>query len=469
MLFNSIEFAIFLPIVYGLYLIMNHKGQNRMLLIASYVFYSFWSWKFLSLILISTLLDYICGLKIHHAQNESKRKLFLMISVIGNLTILFFFKYFNFFIDNLENIFHSFGWSWRWTFWKIILPIGISFYTFQTMSYTIDIYRKVVKPTKNFFDYALFVAFFPQLLAGPIERAKHLLPQIQKPRIISFKQFCAGCHLILWGLLLKVFVADNLAAIVDPIFSSSAPYDGAMVLLGTYAFAFQLYGDFAGYSFIAIGVARMMGIILVDNFKRPFFSEDITEFWRRWHISLTTWIFDYVLWPLMICFSRSVNSNVSYVLATMLTLVLFGFWHGADWTFGLFGIYFGILNCLYHHFKRLWHRLPIFVKMILTFHIMLPGFLMFRSSSLSQVFQMIYSLFFNFNMLSLTVIMPTSTVFIFYVWIVLAVDGYQWHKKDLDAILKLPILKKVCFYSICFFLLVRFGVHESTRYIYFVF
>jgi len=334
MLFNSIEFAIFLPIVYGLYLFMSHKGQNRMLLLASYIFYSFWDWRFLSLILISTVLDYVCD----QASDMRTRRFYLLISVIGNLSILFFFKYFNFFIDNLEGIFHNFGWPWRWSFWQIVLPVGISFYTFQTLSYTIDMYRQEIKPCRDFLDYALYVAFFPQLLAGPIERAGDLIPQIQRPRKVSLKQFYIGCHFILWGLFLKIFMADNVAAIVDPIFASPAPYNGAVVLLGIYAFVAQLYGDFAGYSFVAVGVAGILGITLTHNFKRPHFSEDIGEFWQRYHITLTSWVRDYVFWPLAKYFSLKMTFKYAAFFALMISVTAFGFWHGANWNFGLFGM-----------------------------------------------------------------------------------------------------------------------------------
>ena len=294
MLFNTLQFAIFFIIVYSLYLLFNHKWQNWMLLVASYIFYGAWDWRFLSLIFISTILDYICGLQIYKSRYLKRKRLFLFFSVFGNLAILGFFKYFNFFATNLQELLKIFGFSIHPHFLHIILPIGISFYTFQTMSYTIDIYRGRMAPTKKFFDLALFVAFFPQLVAGPIERAKHLLPQILVPRKLSLDKFYEGCYLIFWGLFQKVFIADNLAKIVDPVFAGNSPYNGIQVILALYAFAFQILCDFSGYSNIARGLGKCMGFDIMVNFNLPYFSTNPREFWRRWHISLSTWLRDYL-------------------------------------------------------------------------------------------------------------------------------------------------------------------------------
>ncbi|MBW1679002.1 MAG: MBOAT family protein, partial [Deltaproteobacteria bacterium] len=272
MLFNSLEFGVFFFIVYALYLMLGHRWQNRMLLMASYVFYGAWAWRFLSLIFISTILDYLCGIKIYESDSLKRKRFFLFCSIIGNLTILGFFKYFNFFASNLQALLSHFGFSIQPHFLNLILPVGISFYTFQSMSYTIDIYRNQMEPTRNFLDFALFVAFFPQLVAGPIERARRLLPQILAPRKITLDKFYAGCYLIFWGLFQKVFIADNLARIVDPIFAAGPPYNGAMVLIALYGFAFQILCDFAGYSNIARGLGKCLGFDIIVNFNLPYFS-----------------------------------------------------------------------------------------------------------------------------------------------------------------------------------------------------
>jgi D-alanyl-lipoteichoic acid acyltransferase DltB (MBOAT superfamily) len=263
-----------------------------MLLVASYVFYGSWDWRFLSLILISTFLDYLCGIKIHQSPDQRHRKIFLILSVCGNLSILGFFKYYDFFATSLGNLLGVLGLQIHPGLIHVILPVGISFYTFQTMSYTINIYRGRLKPTHHFFDFALFVAFFPQLVAGPIEWARNLLSQILKPRRVTLEKFYEGCYLIFWGLFQKMFVADNLARVVDPVFASAAPYNGLQVLIALYAFAFQIFCDFAGYSNIARGLGKCMGIDLMVNFNLPYFATNPREFWRRWHISLSIWLRD---------------------------------------------------------------------------------------------------------------------------------------------------------------------------------
>jgi len=335
--FNSLQFFLFFAVVYSLYLAFNHKWQNRMLLVASYVFYGTWDWRFLSLIVISTIIDYYCGIKIDEITDAKKRKQFLAISIVANLSMLGFFKYFNFFAENLQALCCFFGFQVQPHFLNIILPVGISFYTFQTMSYTIDIYKGQLKPTRKFFDFALFVSFFPQLVAGPIERASHLLPQILSKRKVTIDKFCEGCYLIFWGLFLKVFVADNLARLVDPIFASDPPYNGVKVLLGLYAFAFQIFGDFAGYSNIARGLGKCMGFDIMVNFNLPYFVTNPSDFWRRWHISLSTWLRDYLYIPL--------GGNKKGTLFTYrnlaITMFLGGLWHGAAWTFIIWGAYRG--------------------------------------------------------------------------------------------------------------------------------
>jgi len=349
MLFNTIEFAVFITIVFSLYFIFNHKWQNRMLLVASYVFYGAWDWRFLSLIWVSTILDYFCGSRIESSQSSRRRKQLLFLSVLGNLSILAFFKYFNFFAGSFSELLTMFGLSVHPRYLNIILPIGISFYTFQTMSYSIDIYRGQLKATHRFFDFALFVAFFPQLVAGPIERAKHLLPQILSPRKITAEKIHEGCYLIFWGLFLKIFISDNLAQIVDPVFVEGQAFSGAAVLIATYAFAFQIFCDFAGYSNIARGLGKCMGFDIMLNFNLPYFATNPSEFWQRWHISLSSWLRDYLYIPL----GGNRKGGLLTVRNLMLTMLLGGLWHGAAWTFIIWGAYHGLLLMLHQLVKPL--------------------------------------------------------------------------------------------------------------------
>ena len=302
MLFNSLEFLLFLPTIFCLYWFVfkkNLRVQNLLLLISSYVFYCWWDWRFLSLIFLSTIVDYFVGLKIHNSSNKKARKSYLWISVLFNLGLLGFFKYFNFFIDSWIDLIGAFGYEHQstWTL-NVILPVGISFYTFQTMSYSLDIYHGKLKPTKDFISFASFVSFFPQLVAGPIERASNLLPQILKSRVFKYEQGVQGLRLILWGMFKKVVIADSLGWRVDHVFNHYQNLDGGILLLGLIYFSFQIYCDFSGYSDIAIGVSKLFGFELMSNFKFPYFARDIGEFWRRWHISLSTWFRDYLYIPL---------------------------------------------------------------------------------------------------------------------------------------------------------------------------
>ena len=292
MLFNSIDFAIFLPIVFILYWFVSNRNlklQNFFIVAASYFFYGWWDWRFLSLILISTIIDYSLGLKLSKAENLAKRKVLLWISILVNLGFLGFFKYYNFFLENFINTFSLFGAEIKVNSLNIILPVGISFYTFQTLSYTIDVYKRKLEPTKDLIAFSAFVSFFPQLVAGPIERATHLLPQFYTKRTFDYSKAVDGMRQILWGLFKKIVIADNCGKYANLIFNNSSDYSGSTLVLGALFFTFQIYGDFSGYSDIAIGTSRLFGFDLMRNFAFPYFSRDIAEFWRRWHISLSTW------------------------------------------------------------------------------------------------------------------------------------------------------------------------------------
>lgn len=342
MLFNSIEFAFFLPIVFFLYWFVFNKflkGQNFFLLVVSYLFYGWWDWRFLSLIAFSSLVDYIAGIKIESNDKRSSRRLYLIISLVTNLGFLGVFKYFNFFSQSLADGFSQIGYNFHPLTLNVVLPVGISFYTFQTMSYTIDVYRKKLQPTKDIIAFFAYVSFFPQLVAGPIERATNLLPQFYKSRKFSYQQGATGMRQILWGLFKKMVIADNCATMVDQIFDNHEILPGSVLIMGSIYFAFQIYGDFSGYSDIAIGTARLFGFDLMTNFRTPYFSRDMAEFWRRWHISLTTWFRDYLYIPLG---GSRVNMR-KIIRNTFVIFLVSGFWHGANWTF----IAWGAINAIY--------------------------------------------------------------------------------------------------------------------------
>ncbi|NQU51902.1 MAG: MBOAT family protein [Bacteroidetes bacterium] len=342
MLFNSIDFAIFLPIVFILYWFItnrNIKLQNFLVVAASYVFYGWWDWRFLSLIIFSTIVDYSVGRGLAKEENQAKRKILLWTSIIVNLGFLGFFKYYDFFLENFITTFSFFGTEIKSNSLNIILPVGISFYTFQTLSYSIDVYRRKLEPTKDFIAFSAFVSFFPQLVAGPIERATHLLPQFYKKRTFDYSKAVDGMRQILWGLFKKIVIADNCAEYANLIFNNSADYSGSTLVLGALFFTFQIYADFSGYSDIAIGTSRLFGFDLMRNFNFPYFSRDIAEFWRRWHISLSSWFRDYLYIPL----GGSRGGTWMKVRNTFAIFIVSGFWHGANWTF----IVWGALNAVY--------------------------------------------------------------------------------------------------------------------------
>lgn len=345
MIFNSVDFAIFLPIVFLLYWFVfnkNLKLQNFFILVVSYIFYGWWDWRFLFLILFSTVLDFLIGLKLSKTENSLNRKLFLALSVCVNLGFLGFFKYYNFFVDNFIQVFTFFGQPFSARTLDIILPVGISFYTFQTLSYTIDVYKRKLTPTDNLISFAAFVSFFPQLVAGPIERATDLLPQFYKKRKFEYYEAVEGLRQMLWGLFKKVVVADNCAYVANQIFDKYEDYNASTLAIGAVLFAFQIYGDFSGYSDIAIGTSKLFGFNLKQNFAFPYFSRSVAEFWRRWHISLNTWFRDYLYIPLG--GSKKVNNSMwRPIRNTFIIFLVSGFWHGANWTF----IFWGALSAVY--------------------------------------------------------------------------------------------------------------------------
>jgi D-alanyl-lipoteichoic acid acyltransferase DltB (MBOAT superfamily) len=384
MLFNSVQFLVFLVVVLGLYWVLKHRAQNLLLLAASYFFYGAWNWKFLGLILLTTLADFTASLVIANTDKQGRRKLALVAAIAVNLGVLGFFKYYNFFIEDVFVFLKLLGVPYTPLVLQIVLPVGISFYTFQSMSYTIDAYRGDVTPTENFFDYALYVAFFPQLVAGPIERAGHLLKQIQSPRSVSLERVNEGVLLIALGLFKKVAVADHLAQYVDVSFNRQT---GWKLLIGLYFFAFQIYCDFSGYSDIARGCAKLFGIDLRLNFNRPYFARNLTEFWRRWHISLSTWFRDYVYRPLGGKHAKGWRPYRNL----MLVFLLSGLWHGAAWTFVIWGAIHGVVLACEKalsgwrsdappHGLNLRNVIAVFV----TFHIVCAAWVFFRAPTLDS-------------------------------------------------------------------------------------
>jgi len=342
MLFNSLNFAIFLPIVFILYWFTtkgNLKLQNILLLVSSYFFYACWDWRFMFLLIFSTLLDYYTGIKIHEATNQRKKLFWLWVSIGVNLGFLGVFKYYNFFAESFAEGLSLLGFKANLGSLQVILPVGISFYTFHGLSYVLDLFKNRIKPERNFIDYSVFVSFFPLLVAGPIERATHLLPQILKKREFDYSKAVDGLRQILWGLFKKIVIADNCAEYANTIFNNSADYSGSTLVLGALFFTFQIYCDFSGYSDIALGTARLFGIELLRNFAFPYFSRDIAEFWRRWHISLSSWFKDYLYIPL----GGSKGGMWMKIRNTFIIFLVSGFWHGANWTF----IVWGFLNALY--------------------------------------------------------------------------------------------------------------------------
>jgi len=340
MLFNSVTFLIFFVVFFFLYWFAtgnNRRVQNALILVSSYIFYGWWDWRFVFLLILSTLIDYFFGLIIY--QSADRKKLYLWLSIFNNLAILCFFKYYNFFADSFQKTMSTFGLETHPYVLTILLPVGISFYTFHGMSYVLDIYNDKSVPTRNFIDYAVFVCFFPLLVAGPIERANHLLPQVQRPRVFQYGQAMDGLRLIVWGLFKKVIIADTLALSVNAIFNDYEHQSGATLVLGAIYFAFQIYGDFSGYTDIALGTAKLLGFELLTNFKFPYFSRDIAEFWRRWHISLSSWFRDYLYIPL----GGSSGGKGRALRNIFIIFLVSGFWHGANWTYIVWGAFHALL------------------------------------------------------------------------------------------------------------------------------
>lgn len=479
MLFNTIGFAVFYPIIFVLnWFITNRKVkiQNLMLLLASFVFYSFWNWKFLFLLIFSIVLDYSAGLFMNKYKSNFTRKLFLCLSVSINLAFLGFFKYYNFFVDSFIDLLNLIGFKAHYQTLNILLPVGISFYTFHGLSYVIDIYKRRIEPEKNFVDYALFVSYFPLLVAGPIERATHLLPQIKKKRVFNYYKAIDGLKQVIWGLFKKVVIADTCAVYVNDIFSNYQDQSSFTLIIGAIFFSFQIYGDFSGYSDIALGISRMLGIELLKNFSYPYFSRDIAEFWRRWHISLTSWFRDYIYIPL----GGSKGGKWLHLRNTFIVFIVSGFWHGANWTF----VFWGLLNAFYflplaltrNNRKnldivakgRLFPNIKDFLNILFTFILCTIAWIFFRSISIVDGFNYI-SLIFSKSILELPAIKPFMGILFFYIIFLLMVEwiGRENNFALEKLLIKNSILRYMFYYFIIISIILLSG--EEHNFIYFQF
>lgn len=478
MLFNSIDFAIFLPIVFVLYWFVtkrNLKLQNILIVLASYLFYGWWDWRFLSLIVFSTVLDYGISRKLFNEKKDAKRKFLLWSSILINLGFLGFFKYYNFFLDNFITAFSFFGTPIKANSLSIILPVGISFYTFQTLSYTIDVYKRKLEPSKDFIAFTAFVCFFPQLVAGPIERATHLLPQFYNKRIFEYSKAADGMRQILWGLFKKIVIADNCAEYANLIFNNSTDYSGSSLVVGALFFTFQIYGDFSGYSDIAIGTSRLFGFDLMRNFNFPYFSRDIAEFWRRWHISLSTWFRDYLYIPL----GGSLGSIWTKIRNTFIIFIVSGFWHGANWTF----IIWGALNAIYFLPLLLTQKnrnnmeivakgnffpsIREFFFMLLTFGMVVFGWIFFRAENIAHAFQIISEIF-SSSLVSIPEILPIHIILLIVIFILAEWLGREGNFA-LESLVKFPQSIRWSLYLVISFMIFFFGNFSKTEFIYFAF
>lgn len=478
MLFNTLNFAFFLPVVLLLYWYAtdkNLKAQNILLLLSSYFFYSCWDYRFLFLLIFSTALDFFAGKKIYQSKTTNQKRFWLWLSIIINLGFLSVFKYYDFFAESFSELLNNFGIQANYWTLKLILPVGISFYTFHGISYIIDIYKNRINAENNIGDYAVFVSFFPLLVAGPIERATHLLPQIKRQRIFKNSEFVDGLKQILWGLFKKVVIADNCAVFVNLIFDNSTHYSGSTLVLGAVLFAFQIYGDFSGYSDIALGVARLFGIDLLRNFAFPYFSRDIAEFWRRWHISLSSWFKDYVYIPL----GGSRGTKVQQIRNVFVIFLLSGFWHGANYTF----IFWGLLHAIYFLplllFKKnrnnletiasnsIFPNLKEFFQMISTFGLITFAWIFFRASSIEHAFIYVSGIF-SKSLFTIPQIVPKLTLLSLVIFIIIEWKGRKNQYAISDLLIKNSLVIRWSFYYLLVFCILYFS-NNHQQFIYFQF
>ncbi|MDG3002998.1 MBOAT family O-acyltransferase [Paludisphaera mucosa] len=474
MLFNTYQFAYFFLLLFPAYWSLRRfpRLQNGLLLAAGYYFYACWNPKFLALLLLSTVMDYACGIWVDRAEDPRRRKVVVGLSMALNLGLLGYFKYYNFFAESLQAALAKLDVSVSLTQLNVVLPIGISFYTFQSMSYVIDVYRRDLKPTRDFIQFATFVSFFPHLVAGPIMRPTSLLPQVASPRRFHLTQFYEGVYLIFWGLVKKIVVADNLAVLVDSLFGRWQTLDGGTTLLAVYAFAFQIYGDFSGYTDIARGVAKCLGFELALNFNLPYFATSPKDFWNRWHISLSHWLRDYLYFPL----GGGRGTKIMVYRNLMITMILGGLWHGAAWTYVFWGVYQGLL-LVGHRIATPWlERIqptdPVdarcwkALRIVVTFHLVCVGWLIFRADSMEQVLGMLSAVASRPAIPAAASLVPVLVI----VLPLMLVQSCQYLSKELAFIARTPWYVRSGFYTACFYALVLGGAFGGGKqFIYFQF
>jgi alginate O-acetyltransferase complex protein AlgI len=471
-LFNSVDFLVFLVVVYSLYLVLPHRWQNWMLLIASYVFYGWWDWRFLSIIAFTTILDYVVSLKIVSSTSERSKKIFLSISVGCNLAMLGVFKYFNFFVESFIRLSDQVGLNLDWVPLHIILPVGISFYTFQSISYSVDVFRGNIAPPRRFLDYALFVAFFPQMVAGPIQRATFFLPQVVLPRKVELDEVCRGTFLILYGLFKKTVIADGLAASVNGVFNSSSGNSRLDVLVATYLFVLQIYCDFSGYTDIARGVAKLMGFELSKNFKTPFYAASPSEYWTRWHISLSSWVKDYVYLPLALHYLRREDGKFNEYKPHIYSMVLMGLWHGAAWTFVLWGLFHGTMLVAWDVFRlpRSFRKVVIRpVRIAFYFQITALSLLIFRANSVHQIGNFLHLLLWNDSELDRLDIFTPPLSTLIGIPLFLVFDFLSFHHSSDLFYRKWPAAARGSLVAILFILVLMGWSNAPAEFIYFQF
>jgi alginate O-acetyltransferase complex protein AlgI len=490
MLFNSLEFAIFLPTVFLFYWFATNKSlrcQNILLLVSSYIFYGWWDWRFLSLIIFSSFVDYCVGRGLQDQDNKTKRKLLLLTSIVVNCSFLGFFKYYNFFAESFVDAFSLLGCRLSVKRLEIILPVGISFYTFQTLSYSIDVYKRKIEPTRDMIAFFSFVAFFPQLVSGPIERATNLLPQFCRQRKFEYDQAVDGMRQILWGLFKKVVIADTCARYADEIFAGYIQFSGSILFLGAMFFAFQIYGDFSGYTDIAIGTSRLFGFNLKNNFAFPYLSRDIAEFWRRWHISLSTWFRDYLYIPL----GGSRGGAWNKIRNVFIIFLVSGFWHGAKWTF----IIWGFIHACYFLPLLLFEKNRINTDIVAqgklipsvketlqigsTFFLSVIAWVFFRAESVETAVTIVGKMFsFSFFQHSFNELLLISGgwIFLLHIFYLVIFNATEWFQREKPHGLSLSpenglniFIRRAVYFILAFCVLFSANYHAPKAFIYFQF
>lgn len=472
MVFNSLHFLIFLPIVLGIYLVLDQKSRLYLLLIASYYFYMSWKSEYVILILSSTIINYISAIYIDKYRDSKVSKAWLSIGLITSLGILFAFKYLNFFIQSVGGLFDL-----QVNRFNLLLPVGISFYTFQTLSYTIDVYRKKTKVENNFFIFALYVSFFPQLVAGPIERSDRLLPQFYQEHSFKYNKFVNGLRMLLWGMFKKVVVADRLAAYVNAVYNNVPNHSGITLLVATYFFAFQIYCDFSGYSDIAIGTAKMFGYNLMTNFRTPYFSRTLKEFWSRWHISLSTWFKDYFYIPIggNRCSKLRQNFNL------LATFIVSGLWHGANWTFIIWGAIHGLYQIFEKYTNKFFRKIATTIKLdkveylqkgisiFIIFNIVCFAWIFFRANSLSDAFLIIYKIFTDIRLSKLFIDSKVMLLSFIGITVTLVYDALSFNIGFAGFLKKHSTVYRWSTYLFISILIMTIGVLDESQFIYFQF